>query len=401
MSVGLVYDPGMAGYRFEGPHPMRPERFILAVDLIAAWGLARPDPHHIAPATDEQLSLVHDPALIHAVRQAGTSAGSRAGSSADRWNEFGIGPGDTPAFRGMHEAAALVVGGTLAALDAVLTGRLARAFNPAGGMHHAHRERVAGFCVYNDCAIAIASAIDRASGLRVAYVDIDAHHGDGVEEAFLDRADVLTLSVHESGRYLYPGTGSERAIGHDAGLGYALNVPLPPFAGDSCYRTVLHGVIAPALRAYRPDVIVLQGGADTHRDDPLTHLDLSVAGYLDLIDGIRALCDEVCDGRMVLTGGGGYEFRSAVPRMWAGAFALLASGSTPEGLPPSWLETRARRLPEDVLPDESSTLWEASAATNGASAAEADRLTERVVSELRKHHPLLASTPPEEVILRP
>src|SRR5690606_4082482 len=133
--------------------------------------------------------------------------------------------GDTPAFPAMHEAAAMVAGGTIAAMDAVLSGRLTRAFNPAGGMHHAHRERVAGFCVYNDCAVAIAHAAARNPGLRVAYVDIDAHHGDGVEEAFYDRGDVLTLSVHESGQYLYPGTGSERSMGSDAGAGCTLNVP--------------------------------------------------------------------------------------------------------------------------------------------------------------------------------
>lgn len=389
MNAGLIYDPRMAEYRFADSHPMRPERFILAVDLIAAWGLAAQTPAHIEPATDEMLELVHARELIHAVRNAGTCETMRAVFSADELASYGIGAGDTPAFPAMHEAAAMVAGGTIAAMDAVLSGRLTRAFNPAGGMHHAHRERVAGFCVYNDCAVAIAHAAARNPGLRVAYVDIDAHHGDGVEEAFYDRGDVLTLSVHESGQYLYPGTGSERNMGSDAGAGCTLNVPLPPFAGDSCYRVVLADVIAPALRAYRPDVVVLQGGADTHRDDPLTHLDLSVAGYLELIDGMRGLCDELCDGRLVMTGGGGYEFRSAVPRMWAGAFAVLSRGLAPDQIPDSWFETRRRRLPSDALPNEPLTLWEASGGLTEGPAVQAEQLTERILSELRKSHPLL------------
>ncbi len=192
-----------------------------------------------------------------------------------------------------------------------------RAFNLAGGLHHAHRDRAAGFCVYNDLAVAIASVTAEHPGLRVAYVDLDAHHGDGVQEAFYERADVLTVSVHESGAYLYPGTGRAVETGSGPGLGFAVNVPLPPDAGDACYALALTGVVAPALRAFSPDVIVAQLGADSHRDDPLTHLDTTVAGQYSNTLAVVALADELCAGRIVATGGGGYDTFSAVPRAWA------------------------------------------------------------------------------------
>lgn len=359
----LVYDPAMAEYRFDPPHPMRPERFTGAVELMRERGLLEPPVRVVAPrpATDAEIVRIHDVALVETVRAAGADPTRVDGGPG--WH--GIGPGDTPAFPRMHEAASLVAGGTIASMRLVLDGEARAAFNPAGGMHHAHRDRVAGFCVYNDCAIALADATIRHPGLRVAYVDIDAHHGDGVEEAFYTRDDVLTLSVHESGQYLYPGTGASRQTGAGDGTGFALNVPLPPFAGDECYALVLDEIIAPALEAFAPDVIMLQAGADTHRDDPLAHLDLTVEGFARLVRGIDGVAMRVCDGRLVVTGGGGYEYRTAVPRMWADAFAILCDStppSTPEASPEPDAETCERALD----------------------------LTLRTISELREHHPLLA-----------
>ncbi len=396
MCAALVYDPAMESYRFGESHPMKPERFSLAVDLIRAWGLTDPMSSPVpatspaeelrpVPACDDEITLAHDPALVAAVRAAGGAGGIGPGDTP----AFGIGPGDTPAFPEMHEAAALVVGGTILALDTVLGGRTTRAFNPAGGMHHAHRDRVAGFCIYNDCVVAIRHALHASAALRVAYVDIDAHHGDGVEEAFRAHPGVLTLSVHESGQYLYPGTGSTREIGSDAGLGFTLNAPMPPYAGDECYRIVLSQVIAPALRTFAPDVIVLQGGADTHRDDPLTHLDLTVAGYVDLIAGILALSDELCGGRLCMTGGGGYEYRSAVPRMWASAFAVLNGAEIPPILPQTWLSRAGGHPPTGTLPADTRTFFEPSSPPDAATNLAARQVTEHMVAELRKQHPLL------------
>lgn len=330
--VVLAYDDSLAAYRFNDTHPLRPERFTLAVELMRAWGLLEPPEVAIvqpAPATDEELLLAHSADYLAAVKAASATGRAQPG--------FGIGPGDTPAFLGMHEAAALAVGATCEALDAVLDGRTARAHAPAGGLHHAHHDHASGFCVYNDAVAAIERAIRARPGLRVAYVDIDGHHGDGVEAAFVERADVLTISVHESGAYLFPGTGRATDTGRGAGAGACINVPLPPYAGDECYPLVLEQVIAPALRGYAPDVIVLQAGGDAHRSDPLTHLDLTVAGYVRLVSGIIALAEEVCGGSIVSLGGGGYQPFSEVPRMWAAVMALLLGRDVPEVLPEPWL----------------------------------------------------------------
>ncbi|MBI5232126.1 MAG: acetoin utilization protein AcuC [Coriobacteriales bacterium] len=332
MSAILVYDPAMADYRFGGDHPMRPERFSLAVALMRKWGiLAEPgDPPSDTragvvrpePATDDDILLFHTPELLAAVKAASADP-----SRFDM--RFGIGPGDTPAFAGMHEAAASAVGGTITAMEAVLGGDVLRAFVPAGGLHHAHRDRAAGFCVYNDCAIAIERATRERPGLQVAYVDIDAHHGDGVQEAFYDRADVLTVSMHESGRFLYPGTGMASETGVGEGRGFAVNVPMPPDAGDAEYAAAFEAAVAPAVADFGPDIVVAQLGGDGHRGDPLTHLELSVAGHRALVHRIVELADEHCDGRIVATGGGGYQPFDVVPTMWALAMAELLGVDVP------------------------------------------------------------------------
>jgi acetoin utilization protein AcuC len=330
MDVALIWDPALATYRFPEAHPMRPERFTMAVALMRENGLLGEIPGVLPAetqgaracvlrpeqASDEDLLLVHAPEYVAHVR-----AVSRDPSQADM--RFGIGAGDTPAFEGMHEAAALAVGGTILALETVLDGRAIRAFSPAGGMHHAQRDRASGFCIYNDCAVAISRATLRRPGLRVAYVDIDAHHGDGVEAAFWDRSDVFTASIHESGRFIFPGTGSDRDIGEDEGLGFALNVPLLPGAGDAELLAALDEKVVPALTEFGPDVIVAQLGADSHAGDPLAHLDVSVDGFLDAVGRIRAAADELCEGRLAAVGGGGYQPYDVVPRMWAGALAVL------------------------------------------------------------------------------
>ncbi|NTU70806.1 MAG: acetoin utilization protein AcuC [Coriobacteriia bacterium] len=332
--AALVYSPAMTRYRFGPGHPMLPERFSLAVDLMRAWdligdGATQAVALEPAPATDADLLRVHSAAYLTAVRSPGL------GEAQDE--SFGIGDGDTPRFANMHEVSALVAGGSIKAVDAVLDGTAMRAFNPAGGLHHAHRDRAAGFCVYNDCAVAIEHAIASQPGARVAYVDIDAHHGDGVEEAFAERRDVLTISVHESGQYLYPGTGSSRDIGRGDGEGFALNVPLPPSAGPDAYGRALERVIRPALRAFAPDIIVAQLGADSHRSDPLTHLGQTVAGHHDLVRALVSIADEFCEGRLVALGGGGYEAFSATPRMWACAMAALIGVQPPDQVPADWL----------------------------------------------------------------
>jgi acetoin utilization protein AcuC len=374
--VALAYDDSLAAYRFNDTHPLRPERFTLAVELMRAWGLLEPPDVAIVPpplAPDGEVLLAHSADYVAAVKDASTTGRAQPG--------FGIGPGDTPAFLGMHEAAARAAGATCEALDAVLDGRSARAHSPAGGLHHAHHDHASGFCIYNDAVIAIERAIRARPGLRVAYVDIDAHHGDGVEAAFIERPDVLTLSVHESGTYLFPGTGRATDAGKGAGAGTCINVPLPPYAGDECYPLVLEQVIAPALRGYAPDVIVLQAGGDTHRSDPLTHLDLTVAGYVSLVSGIIALAEEVCSGRIVALGGGGYQPFSEVPRMWAAVMALLLGRDVPEVLPEAWLERAAAgaRMAGQPAPASAGTFDEPDIGPGDAARAEARAGTEQAI----------------------
>ncbi len=379
MTTSLVYSPRMTEYELPHGHPLRPERFSLAVELIEAWGLlgegAGTTLLEPAPAGFADLLLFHSAPYVEHV----TAAGAGMGGGDLR---FGTGEGDTPAFPGMHEASALIVGGTCLALESVIDGRARRSFAPAGGLHHAQRGRASGFCIYNDCAVAIAKATIEHPGLRVAYVDIDAHHGDGVQAAFYDRPDVLTVSVHESGQYLFPGTGSTRETGEGAGEGFALNVPLPPHAGDDAFARVLERAVLPALRAFRPDVIVAQVGGDAHRDDPLTHLDLSVAGYVDCVRMLVSAADELCEGRIAATGGGGYQPFSAVPRMWASAFAVLADLPVPETLPASWREA-ASAASGGATPVGVRTFDDHASTVDPALALDVAQQVERVIGAVR------------------
>jgi acetoin utilization protein AcuC len=388
MRTLLAYDAALETYRLSESHPLRPERFALAVALMDAWGLLRPPDTAIfaaRAASHDDLLLAHDADYIEAVQAA--SEGGVAQPA------YGIGPGDTPAFIGMHDAAALAVGATCAAVDAVASGAMPRAYSPAGGLHHAQRDRASGFCIYNDAVVAIERACRDHPGLRVAYIDIDAHHGDGVEAAFWQRADVLTFSVHESGRYLFPGTGRATDVGAGPGLGAVGDVPLPPYAGDDCYRLVLDEVIGPALRAYAPDLIVVQAGGDTHRTDPLTHLDLTVAGYAGIVTGIIAVADEITEGRIVALGGGGYQPFSEVPRMWAAVMALLLGREVPRDLPASW-RALARESAIDAgfsPPHAEATFVESGLPPVATAQAEALAGTRFAIDAVRAASPLLGA----------
>lgn len=394
MTVELVYKPYLAEYRLSESHPLRPERFILAVELMRAWGLicdaeATHEPCAALvkpkPATIDDLLRVHDRMYVDSVRAAGEDPAAWRGA-------FGIGDGDTPAFLHMHDASAAVAGATIRALDDVVSGTCTRAFNPAGGLHHAHRDYASGFCVYNDIAVAIAHAIAADPALRVAYVDIDAHHGDGVQQAFYDRDNVLTISLHESGRFLFPGTGGITEMGSGAGQGYAVNLPLPPGATDECFALGLEAIVAPAVRAFAPDVIVAQLGDDSHRADPLTDLDTTVKGHYHMVRRIVALADEVCGGRLAATGGGGYDSFSAVPRAWACALAAMLGTPVPAELPESWrllaTETARRRGEEPNLPYTTFGEVEIPGPAEYGGADPLDE-TEREVERLQAAHPLL------------
>lgn len=355
MKVALTYTPALDAYDLGPDHPFRPERVSRAIAMMRRIGLIAEgalEPTPFEAATREELLRAHSAGYIAVVERASGPGGL--------WPpEAGIGPGDTPAFPGMHDAAALICGATSAALKAVTSGSCLRGFSPAGGLHHAHRDYASGFCVYNDIAVAIAGALDREPGLRIAYIDIDAHHGDGVQDIFYEEPRVLTISLHEDGRFLFPGTGSLRERGSGAGDGYAVNVPLPPYATPACYLLAFDEVVDPAIRAFAPDIVVAQCGADAHWSDPLTSLSLTLPGFEQLYRRIVALADEVCAGRLLSTGGGGYSWQHVVPRAWTLLAGVLAGVSLAEALPERWLDLAAGYgAPKGLREDEPPRLSE-------------------------------------------
>ncbi|MGI8684141.1 MAG: acetoin utilization protein AcuC [Acidimicrobiales bacterium] len=317
-----------------GPqHPLRFARVILTRELIHAYGLIDGERVLETPArtaTDEELLLVHGERYVDAVRRAGHG-------EKGPWWEFGFGPGDNPVFPQMHEASARAVGASLVAAEAVWSGRADHAFNPAGGLHHAMASRASGFCVYDDPAVAIAWLLDHGAE-RVAYVDVDVHHGDGPQAIFYDDPRVLTVSVHQSGATLFPGTGSVDEIGSGDARGTAVNIPLPPFTGEGLWLEAFRSVALPLVEAWAPAVLVTQLGCDTHHSDPLANLLLTTCAYRQTASMLHDLAHKAAGGRWVALGGGGYQWAAVVPRAWTIYFAEMAGVTVPDELPASWLE---------------------------------------------------------------
>jgi acetoin utilization protein AcuC len=333
-AVELVwYGDGAPWYDLGPQHPLRPERVILTRELIHAYGLVNGDRVVESPArdaTDDEIGRVHSEEYIDAVRRAGHG---EAGS----WWQFGFGPGDNPIFPQMHEAAARVVGASLAAAEAVHSGRVLHAFNPAGGLHHAMPAKASGFCVYDDPAVAIAWLLDHGVS-RVAYVDVDVHHGDGPQAIFYSDPRVLTISLHQDGRTLFPGTGFVEESGAGDADGTSVNVPLPPFTGDASWLRAFREVVLPLVEAFGPDVLVTQLGCDSHHTDPLANLSLTTAAYRDAAAELHQLAHRVTGGRWIATGGGGYQWANVVPRAWTLYFAEMAGVVLPNELPTDWVE---------------------------------------------------------------
>ncbi|NLS79057.1 MAG: acetoin utilization protein AcuC [Chloroflexi bacterium] len=306
-----------------GPqHPLNPERLQRTWELLAAYGVGGAQIVPPRPATPEELGWFHTADYIDAVARL-----SRGDGTVSPW-KWGFGPGDNPVVAGMYESEAAKTGAGLVAAEWVASGRAEVAFSFTGGMHHAMPERPRGFCIFNDPAVTIHWLLRQ--GLRVAYLDIDAHHGDGVQHAFYDSDRVLTISLHESGRYLFPGTGFPDEIGAGAGRGYAANLPLHPSTTDAVYLWAFREVVPPLLARFRPDVVVSQLGVDTHYEDPLTHLALTLEGYAAVVAEIARLAP-----RWVALGGGGYHL-GVVPRAWTLAFGVMGGSEFPDELPAAY-----------------------------------------------------------------
>ncbi|WP_161927367.1 acetoin utilization protein AcuC [Gordonia crocea] len=315
MTAGaVIWSDGFEAYRWAREHPMNPVRLVLTMSLASSLGvLDGIDPVPPLAIDDTSLTVVHTQHYIDAVRAVG---GPDGGSNRSLYEQvYGLGDMDNPIFPGMHEAARMLVGGSIAAAEAIASGRVRRAVNIGGGMHHAMASRAAGFCVYNDCAIAIDWLLDHGFD-RIAYIDIDAHHGDGVERAFTNDPRVLTVSLHQHPATLWPGTGWPTEVGGADAAGSAANVALMPGIVDSLWLRAFHAVVPSLIREFKPQIIVSQCGADSHSADPLTDLSLTVDGQRAAILAMRDLADRYCEGRWLAVGGGGYGVVNVVPRIW-------------------------------------------------------------------------------------
>ena len=336
-SIALVTVEDIAKrYDFGPSHPLRPERVLLTYDNIRKLGLiSRPGVVEVPSrsASDEEILSVHDEEFVNAVRAVDTGA-------MDTGPSFGLGTPDNPIFGDMHDASAAVCGASIVAAELVATGETEHAFNPAGGLHHARRAEASGFCIYNDPAAAIAKVLDLHPDWRVMYVDVDVHHGDGVQWIFYGEPRVLTLSLHQSGRYLYPGTGFEDETGTGHAVGTSANIPLLPLTGNDDYLWALESMLRGLASAFRPHLLLTQLGADTHWGDPLANLGLTMPAYPRIAMLLHALAHEHCEGPWVATGGGGYQFDTVVPKAWSIHFAELCGA--PELIPEEWLDDRSQ-----------------------------------------------------------
>jgi acetoin utilization protein AcuC len=344
--AAVVWTPQFLSYDLGDDHPLDPVRLDLTMRLATELGVMEGvEPVVPEPAPDDEIQRIHVPSFLSAVKSAPEMP-------------FGIGHGlgtdDNPIFFGMHEASALICGGSLAAAREIAEGRAERAVNIAGGLHHAMADRAAGFCVYNDCAVAISWLLDHGFD-RIAYVDVDVHHGDGVQAAFYADPRVLTISLHQHPMTLWPGTGWPAELGTGPGEGYAVNVALPPYTEDTGWLRAFHAVVPSLLEAFRPQLLVTQCGADTHAEDPLANLRLSVDGHRAIYQELRELAGRTAGGRWLALGGGGYGLYRVVPRSWTHLLATVLDRDVDprRPVPAGWV-AHASRLTRGPLPTEMS-----------------------------------------------
>lgn len=329
----FIFSQDLLKYKFNSHHPFNQLRLKITLDLLKKLGAINED-QIVTPrmASEEELLLIHDPNYINAVKLAGIG-----GLSETVAENYGLGTEDTPIFPNMHEASSYLVGGTLTAVDYVMTGKSRHALNLGGGLHHGFRGKASGFCVYNDSSVAI-KYIQEKYHARVLYVDTDAHHGDGVQWSFYDDPDVCTLSIHETGRYLFPGTGNVNERGTGKGYGFKFNIPLDAFTEDESFLHAYTAALQEVADFFKPDVILTQNGVDSHYFDPLTHLSSTMKIYREIPKLAHKIAHEYCDGRWIAVGGGGYDIWRVVPRAWALIWLEMTENSNCFGnLPAEWI----------------------------------------------------------------
>jgi acetoin utilization protein AcuC len=354
MSALFYYSPGFLDYTLGGHHPLKPIRYKRTFDLLSSYGVFGPETPVVEPkpADIELVRKAHTDDYLEAIQQLSVSPNDFRGAY------YGLGPGDTPAFKGMWEASLLYTGASLQGAEYVLglnelqvpgskfreenadnpnselgtrnsEPKRRRAHNIAGGLHHAMANRASGFCILNDAAVAIHRMLETVD--NVGYIDIDAHHGDGVESLFYDDPRVLTISMHESGKWLFPRTGFPAETGSGEAKGTAINIPLAPYTGDDIFLWAFHEIVPRAIETFRPDALVTQFGADAHFGDPLAHLALTTRSYEEMLSYYNTL-----NLPWLALGGGGYNI-DTVPRVWSLVYAALAGIELRDELPQSYI----------------------------------------------------------------
>jgi acetoin utilization protein AcuC len=342
MKTAFIYSDDFMKYDYGPGHPLKPFRLKLTHDLIKTYGLlSLPDTVLVEakPAEEDNLLLYHTRDYIDVLKSA------NGGLEILGQERYGLGFGDNPVFEGVFEWSKLVTGASLQAAELVDSGEVQIAFNISGGLHHALTSRASGFCYINDPVIVISSLLKK--GRRIAYIDIDAHHGDGVQEAFYSTDRVLTISLHESGRYLFPGTGFEGETGEGKGSGYSVNIPMPPSSDDELFVYAFNGVVPPLIGKFKPDIVVGQLGVDSFLTDPLTHLNYTTNGFCEVVRKMKELSP-----KWIALGGGGYEITN-VAKAWTLAWAIMNNIEPPDELPEAFLKQyplegfRSRKLRDE------------------------------------------------------
>ena len=326
--TAFIYSDALSRHTLSDTHPMKPVRLQYTAELLESYGaFDAPNVSLVTPrrATDEEIQWYHTAEYIDAVRRLND------GDATVDQLRFNFGPGDNPAYPGIFDAASLSTGATMTGVELLLSDEVDAAFSISGGLHHAMPSYAYGFCVFNDPVIGIKRLLEE--GMKVAYVDIDCHHGDGVQHAFYDTDAVITISLHESGAFLFPGTGHTQEIGAGRGRGYSVNLPLYPYTTDEVYLWALREVAVPLLQRFRPDALVTQLGIDSHFRDPITHLALTVQGHATAVEELAS----IGAAKWLALGGGGYDLQ-AVARAWALDFAVMSEQHFSAGIPQEYSE---------------------------------------------------------------
>ncbi|MFX0000089.1 MAG: acetoin utilization protein AcuC [Candidatus Hermodarchaeota archaeon] len=347
--VGLIYTEDYQKYDFGKDHPLRPLRLKLTYSLMEKLNLLDHERLTIMKprlATQEEIERLHSPQYVEVVKKLSKNP---ADNTIIPYR-YGLGPGDNPIFKGMYEASALVCGASIIAAETVWNEEEFKiAFNPAGGLHHAMKDKASGFCIFNDIGVAIKHLKKLNEDIRIAYLDIDCHHGDGVQWLFYDDPNVLTISYHQDGRFLFPGTGSINETGEGKGKGFSINFPLLPGTYNKSFINLFRKTAPQLLEAYSPDILITQLGVDTYFDDPLTQMGFSLSVYRDIAQTMKTSAREYCQNKWMALGGGGYLI-NVVPRAWSIFLARMLDIELKNELPDSWIQEVKANVPFEDTP---------------------------------------------------